>query len=167
MVQVSPFVRAEALAEADLTKAIRLEPHNPALYYVRGVTFNRAKDLRNANTLLTASDDIDGKAICGSTPDSYFWHGSDEGELLYMTVRDLGGVLEEEGRTDEALVAFERAAAFRVISQADLERWCEADMQVGRFCEAVVGYRSLLVIEEKNQYRRGLEEAERWLGSGA
>ncbi len=164
--QVSPFVRAEALAEADLTKAIRLEPDNLALYYVRGVTLNRAENLRHAIGLLTAGGDIDGMAICDSTPDSYCWHGTDQGELLYMTFRDLGGVLEGEGRIDEALVAFQLASSFRAISQADLERWCEADMQVGRLCEVVIGYRSLLVIEKKGQYRRGLEEAERWLRSG-
>jgi tetratricopeptide (TPR) repeat protein len=161
--QVSAFVRAEALGEADLSKAICLEPNNPALYYIRGVTLNRAADLRYAIGLLSVGGDSTGKAICGSTPDYYCWHGNDQNELLFIAYLAIGSVLEEEGRKAEALIAFERAASFRVISQADLERWCESDMQVGRWCEAVIGYRRLIEIEPKAEYRRRLDECRRRL----
>lgn len=161
--QVSPFVRAEALAEADLTRAVRLEPDNPALYYVRGVTLNRAADLYHAIGLLKAGGDISGKAICTSEPDIYEWHGTDNGELLYMAHRELGSVLEDDGRIDEALVAFEVVASFQVISQADLEKWCESDMQVGRWCEAYIDFRRLIVKDDKAEYRQRLEGCVRWL----
>jgi tetratricopeptide (TPR) repeat protein len=156
-------LRPKALAEADLTNAVRLEPDNPALYYVRGTCFNVVADLRHAINLLSMSSDVDDMAICTSQPDIYKWHGSDDGELFYLAQRELGSVLEGQGRTDKALVAFERAAAFRVIAQADLERCCEADMQVGRLCEAVIGYRSLTEFEDRAEYRHRLDECERWL----
>lgn len=161
--QVSPFVRAGELAEADLTRAVRLEPDNPALYYVRGVTLNRAADLHYAIGLLMAGGDIGSKAFCTSEPDIYHWTGTDDAELFYMAHRELGSVLEEEGLVDEALAAFECAVSFQVISQADLEKWCESDMQVGRWCEAVIGYRRLIEIEPKAEYHRRLGECDRWM----
>jgi len=161
--QVSPLLRAEALAEADLNRAIDLEPRNPALYYIRGVTLNRASDLEEAIGLLLKGGEIGGKAICTSEPDIVRWEGSDDAELLYMAFRGLGGVLEEQGRIDEALVAFERAASFQVIAQADLERWTESEMQVGRLSEAVVGWQKLIQVEARANYHRRLEECLRWL----
>lgn len=161
--QVSPFVRVETLAEADLTRVICLEPDNPALYYVRGVTLNRAADLMHAIGLLKAGGDIGGTAFCTSEPDIYRWRGADDGQLFYKAHRELGSILEEAGRFDEALAAFQRAASFRVISQADLERWSESDMQVGRLAEAYIGYKTLSEIEPKVEYRQCLEECKRWL----
>jgi hypothetical protein len=149
-------------AWTDLTRAITLEP-SPCCFYLRGTCFNVVADLRHAVSLLSMSGDIDGRAICTSQPDIYKWHGSDDGELYYMAQRELGSILEEKGRIGAALVAFERAASFRVIAQADLERWCEADIQVGRVCEAVIGYRSLTEVENRAEYRRRLQEAESWL----
>lgn len=160
--QVSPFLRPKALAEVDLNRAVSLEP-SPAMCYIRGVVLERADNLEHAILLLTRYTDIGGKAICTSQPDIYHWHGSDDGELLYLSFRELGSVLEGQGRIEEAPAAFERAASFRVISQADLERWCEADMQVGRLCEAVIGYTKLVEIEDKAEYRQRLVECQRCL----
>lgn len=150
-------------AWADLSRAIELEFANPCCWYIRGVCFHVAADLKYAILLLSKSGDIDGKATCTSVPDLYHFHGTDDGELLYLSYRELGSVLEGQGRIEEALAAFERAASFRVIAQADLQRWCEADMQAGRLCEAVIGYRMLIGIENKAEYRHRLQEAERWM----
>lgn len=159
--QVSSFVRAKALAEADLMRAIGLEA-SPALFYIRGVTLDRTEDLRHAINLLTAGGDIGGTAICTSQPDIYKWTGTDDGELLYLSYRELGSAEEGQGHVDEALVAFERAASFRVISQPDLERWCEGCTKVGRWCEAVVSYKRLIGMQAKPEYFKRLEECESW-----
>lgn len=149
-------------AWTDLTRAIALEPTNPCCRYIRGVCFDNAEDLQHAASLLSKNGDIGGKAICTSQPDIYEWRGSDDSELLYMAYRELGSV-QEESRIDEALVAFERAASFQVISQTDLERWTESDTQVGRICEAVANYRRLIAIQPKASYHRSLEECLRWV----
>jgi len=160
--QVSPFVKAEALGEADLTRAIWLEPDNPALYYVRGVTLNRALDLQYAIGLLLKGGDIEGKALCTSQPDIQVWDGDDRSELFYMAHRELGSILEQEGRCDEAIAAFEVVASFQVITQADLERWTESSIQVGRWCESVVGIRRLIEMQPRPAYFKRLEECESW-----
>ncbi len=160
--QVSCFVRSKTLAEVDLNRAVSLEA-SPAMHYIRGVILESATDLDQAITLLTAGGDIDGKAVCTNQPDIYKWHGTDQGELLYMAQRELGGVLEEAGCIDEALVAFERAASFRVIFLADLERWTESSTQVGRWCEAVIGYRRLIEIQPRPDYFKRREECESWI----
>lgn len=118
-------------------------------------------DFQHAITLLEANGDIHGKAICTSQLDIYKWHGSDDVELLYLSYRELGGALETENRTGEPLTTFERAASFRVISQADLERWTQAFTQVGRWSESIIGFRRLIEIEPRAEYHRGLEECER------
>jgi tetratricopeptide (TPR) repeat protein len=160
--QVSPFVRAGELAEADLTRAVRLEPDNPALYYVRGVTLNRAPDLQYAIGLLSKGGDIGGKALCTSQPDIQVWDGDDRSELFYMAHRELGSILEQEGRCDEAIAAFEVVASFQVITQANLERWTESSIQVGRWCESVVGIRRLIEMQPRPTYFKRLEGCESW-----
>src|SRR5688572_25157424 len=40
-------------ASTDLSRAISLEPQNPCVWYVRGVCFDRAEDLRHAIRLLS------------------------------------------------------------------------------------------------------------------
>ncbi len=151
----------KARAWADLSRAVFLENTNPAVYYMRGVCFDRADDLMHAILLLTAGGDIGGKAICSSTPDTYIWDG--DGELFYMAHRELGFVLEQEGRYDEALAAFEVVASYQIISQPDLERWTQGSPKVGRFAEGLLGYRTLIEMEPRAEYYRGLEECERWL----
>lgn len=160
--QVSPFVRAKHHADADLTRAISLET-SPALLYIRGVTFDRSSDLQHAINMLTAVGEISGKALCTSIPDIYDWSGNGNGELLYLTYRELGSVLEDQGQHDKALGAFNVVASFQSISQADLERWTISDMQMGRLCEGVVGCRRLIQMDQKADYFEWLDECQRWL----
>lgn len=160
--QVPVIYTDQEQAWKDLSRAIYIEPTNPCVHYIRGVCFDNSQDLQNAIALLSRIGDIDGKAICTGQPDIYHWTtGTDDGELFYMSHRELGFVLEQGGRYDEALAAFEVVASFQVISQADLERWTSP--QVGRWCESVVGYKRLIEIEPRPEYFQRLEECERWM----
>lgn len=150
-------------AWADHSRAISLEPTNPCCWYIRGVCFDVITDLQHAIGLLSKGDEICGKALCSEQPDLYCWTGTEDGELFFMANRELGSASEGQGHMNEALAAFEWAWSFQVITQADLERWSESDMQVGRWCEAVIGYRSLIEIEPKAEYRLRLEECLRWM----
>lgn len=146
------------LAWVDLTKAISLEGANPAVRYIRGTCCDVAEDLRQGIHFLTANGDIDGRAICTSQPDIYKWQGTDDGELLFMSYRELGFVLEEQGTFADSIAAYHRAYAFEVISPHDLKTWAESSFDVGIFCRAVVEYDRLIAIEPRDEFVRRREE---------
>lgn len=146
----------------DLSRAVTLEQGNPCVHYVRGVAFDNAPDLQDAISLLSMGG-VTGKAICSSTPDIYSWDGDDRSELYFLAHRELGSVFESAGRYDEALAAFEVVASYQIISQPHLERWTQGSPKVGRFAEGLLGYRTLIEMEPKADYIKGLEECERWM----
>lgn len=114
--------------------------------------------MKKAISLLSVSGDTTGTAICCSTPDYYRWrHGTEAGELLYMSHRELGGVLEEQQKYAEAIAAYKMAAEFEIISPEDLETWAEASFAVGS-CRALVEFDRLIAIEPRAELLRRREE---------
>ncbi len=76
-----PILVERQQAWADLTRAIRLEPANPCVWYIRGTCFNRVDDLRHAASLLSKRGDI---------------IGTDDSELFNMAQRELRSALADE-----------------------------------------------------------------------
>lgn len=156
--QISAIYYDSKLAWNDLTKAVSLEGANPAVRYIRGTCGDVVGDLQQAIGLLTMSSNIDGMAMCSSQPDLYEWRGTDTGDLLYMSHRELGFVLEEQGQFADSIATYRKASAFEAISQDDLKTWAESSFDVGIFCRAIVEYDRLIAIEPRDEFVRQREE---------